>query len=416
MRDVFCEFYRPDDEALRRFMTTAKVIPDANVLLGLYRLGSSQRAQVLDVLERIKERLWLPYQVGHEYHRNRLGVVAAQASAYEVAKTLHGMKDLAGMRKWLDTLKVPPEVRESILSLLPGLHEALTSATKRYEDAIDALRDEHVVSVAQARKDDPVRWALDRLFNSERVGSKPDQRTLQSRIKDARRRTDERIPPGYMDSEKGADQTKAGDYLIWAEILDFAAGTNAPVLFVTADEKEDWFERFDGEIAGPRSELVAEFAERSPHGYHQVTLGAFLDLANKHLSAQVAEATIRRVNEPTEPDEVHPLDGATERFLASYAEWTRKPPAEAVEEWDEIADRLRRLLAVALERKVLARDTLNRLRKDPMHHWGRPPTEALRKAEAEYVRAANSYSQLAGLRETWPQAGPSIGDDSSVNG
>ena len=103
-----------------------------------------------------------------------------------------------------------------------------------------------------------------------------------------------------MDAAKEGDERKAGDYLVWAQILDYSAKSDKPVLFVTKDQKEDWFERFAGEMTGPRIELVAEFGEHSQKGYHQVTLGRFLDLANEFLRAKVDKTTIDRVSAESE--------------------------------------------------------------------------------------------------------------------
>src|SRR6185437_2197396 len=169
---------------------------------------------------------------------------------------------------------------------LSPLSSRLKRVLAKYEARIDELTHEHVITVAQAMSDDPVRRRLDVLYCG-RSGQKPSAKIQEDRVKEGMRRIQARIPPGYKDSGKDGDERKVGDYLIWTQILDHAKISDKSIIFVTKDSKEDWFERFAGQTIGPRVELVAEFAEHSKHGYHQVTLGRFLDLANEFLSAKV---------------------------------------------------------------------------------------------------------------------------------
>ncbi|MFF0343484.1 PIN-like domain-containing protein [Kribbella sp. NPDC004875] len=323
LKDVLGEFYRPSAGDLKRYVTEATVVLDASVLLDLYRLGTSERAQVFDVLDMIESRLWIPYQAGFEYQRNRLGVVAAQANAYEALRSLHGARDTEQMKKALKGLSLPDEVRGQVGALLPDLADQLISAVADYQAAITKLIDAHVVTTAQARSADPVRARLDALLVG-RVGTKPDRKTQDERVKEGVRRSNAGIPPGYKDADKDGDSFVAGDYLVWAGILEYAKESETSLLFVTKDQKEDWFERSGGEITGPRTELVAEFAEQNAHGYHQLTLGRFLTLANEFLSAQVDEATIERVSEASPPTGLE-----TRRAWQMLAEL----PPESLEAW-----------------------------------------------------------------------------------
>jgi hypothetical protein len=300
LKDVFGEFYRPSGDELKRFVTQATIVLDASVLLDLYRLGTSERSQIFDALAKIENRLWIPYQVGLEYQRNRLGVVAEQAGAYEKLKALHTARSSADMKKALAALNLPVEVRDQVLPLFADLADKLHAAVAEYELTIDNLTREHVVTTSQARSADPVRGRLDTLL-AGRVGQRPDRATHEKRVEEGVRRSAAKIPPGYKDADKIGDEYIAGDYLLWAQVLDYAKESNRSLLFVTKDTKEDWFERSGSEIRGPRTELVAEFREHNEHGYHQVTLGRFLTLANDFLSAEVDEATIDRVSAAPAP-------------------------------------------------------------------------------------------------------------------
>lgn len=299
MKDSFPEFYRPDDDELRQFVTEAVVVPDANVLLGLYRLSSQQRNDILNVLAAVNERLWIPYQVGLEYQRNRLQVLVGQAGLYDSLIDLTPKADLDTLRKKLDGLAdLPVEVRAEAAELLEPHSQRLAEVVDQYRAAATALRDAHVVSREQGFTSDPVRERLDELFNG-RVGPPPgSDKDLEDRVAEGQRRAEKKIPPGYEDKGKDSPERRAGDYLLWQQILDKAATDERRFLFVTSDVKDDWFQKHGKKIIGPRPELVVESQKYSKAGagYFQVTLSDFLELANAHLRTEVPPETIQKTS------------------------------------------------------------------------------------------------------------------------
>ena len=44
---------------------------DASALLDLYRMTRTTREEFLSILDRLKDRVWLPHQTGLEYYDNR---------------------------------------------------------------------------------------------------------------------------------------------------------------------------------------------------------------------------------------------------------------------------------------------------------------------------------------------------------
>jgi hypothetical protein len=82
LRDQFQHFYAPDEDAIVAALQTGLVTPDANVLLNLYRFQAGARDELFGALEKVGDRLWIPYQVGLEFHRNRLNVIAEQEAYF----------------------------------------------------------------------------------------------------------------------------------------------------------------------------------------------------------------------------------------------------------------------------------------------------------------------------------------------
>lgn len=78
-----------------------------------------------------------------------------------------------------------------------------------------------------------------------------------------------KYPPGYMD-EKEKDKSdvtktnKFGDLVLWKEILKKAKDDQRPILFITSDVKEDWWELdSQGKITNMHTFLVEEFTSET---------------------------------------------------------------------------------------------------------------------------------------------------------
>ena len=68
-------FYRPSEDEFLTLWERGFFVLDSNVLLNLYRYPETARRDFLNVLKKIKERIWVPHQVILEFQRNRLGVI-----------------------------------------------------------------------------------------------------------------------------------------------------------------------------------------------------------------------------------------------------------------------------------------------------------------------------------------------------
>lgn len=83
MRDRFYGWYPKTAEKLAALWDRALFVPDANVLLHCIRHPAPVRDELLRVFEVLKESLWIPHQVGLEFHRNRLDVEVGAEDAYD---------------------------------------------------------------------------------------------------------------------------------------------------------------------------------------------------------------------------------------------------------------------------------------------------------------------------------------------
>src|SRR5690242_6536903 len=78
MRDLFAHLYALDEDTVKTAVLSGIVAPDTNVLLNLYRFQGGAREDLFGALESLQDRLWIPHQVGLEFQRRRIGVIADQ--------------------------------------------------------------------------------------------------------------------------------------------------------------------------------------------------------------------------------------------------------------------------------------------------------------------------------------------------
>ena len=71
VRDLFPGYYRPSSANFEKLWTEAIFVFDTNVLLNFYSYPETIRDVFFSVLSKLGGRIWIPYQVGLEFHRNR---------------------------------------------------------------------------------------------------------------------------------------------------------------------------------------------------------------------------------------------------------------------------------------------------------------------------------------------------------
>jgi hypothetical protein len=160
------------------------------------------------------------------------------------------------------------------------------------ESSLLGLSDYDLDEAAVRAGTDPVIRRFGELFD-ERIGHPLDSSNYEAAVKEADRRILNRVPPGYMDKDKkGEGDRRAGDYLVWHQLMIEARKHQRPVLFVCNEEKEDWIANHRGQSLGPRPELVFEFQKEVGTYFYMVNVPGFLLYARKFLGSAVSEKTL----------------------------------------------------------------------------------------------------------------------------
>jgi hypothetical protein len=293
MRDIFPEYYQPTPADFKKLWKEATFVVDANVLLNLYRYAAGTRTALINTLETIKDRMWIPHQVGLEYQRNRLAEIADQVKKFSAVRNMAARVRSAAEE---EIGKIQLENRHPLLSS-DKLLKSIQGAVKEFEDELKKLEKQQsgVFGTDEIRKD------IDALL-SARVGKAYSSDELDKIHQEGKIRYAKKIPPGYKDLDTKPDDRKYGDLILWKQIIKHA-NDNAlkNLVFVTAERKEDWWLMIDDgekQRIGPRPELTAELKRStSIERFFMYSLEEFLTNANEHLKANVNETSIEEVRD-----------------------------------------------------------------------------------------------------------------------
>jgi hypothetical protein len=260
-RGIYDDFYGyrlPTEEELNYALHSALVVLDTNVLLNLYRYNELTRNDLLEILQGLGNRLWVPHQVMREFWRNRLGVlVSRDASSQEALIALRKQQRATAeaIHQWAKTIAIEPAERDILIEKTAALHTELEQIIRSHAPGAS--------KAVSSASEEPILQKLEALLDGK-VGPAPNEADQQATITEGNTRAARRQPPGYLDADKmGSDlpEGAAGDYLVWHQTVQEATRRNLDVLLVTGDEKEDWWWRYRSEFLGPRVELAAELRD-----------------------------------------------------------------------------------------------------------------------------------------------------------
>jgi hypothetical protein len=287
--DGFGAYRTPTRGDFAGVLARGMVVPDANVLLNLYRYTDRAREDLMGVLRALGERLWVPRQVVEEFWRNREGVIGdARGIGERAAGEMEGHCAAAvrTLRAWGNRVALGEED-------LRGLEEELAGAFGRVRARIAEVGAGERGGVGHDTGVDPVVRGLEEVL-AGRVGEGFGADEAEGLAEVGRGRVARRVPPGYMDAQKEGDGA-LGDFFVWEQILRAAAGSGSDVLFVTADAKEDWWRKERGANRGPRPELAEELRARGGGRLFMLSPRRFLEEAAAILRVSLRDGSVADV-------------------------------------------------------------------------------------------------------------------------
>lgn len=239
---------------------------DANVLLLPYRSEGQSLPDIIDAYRPLADagRLVIPAQAAREFAKHRSKKIA------EMAKVLRDQSSLGGpqLSKKFGALEGYPSYKTAKEKV-----EELAVHLKAAQKAIKAVADEIVSNIG----DDPVSSKYREILSTSVIGDPENCKDEKIFREELQARYEIRRPPGYKD--KGKPDQGAGDLVIWKTILSEGAKRRQHCIFVTGDQKPDWYVQSDGPFQ-PRFELIEEYRAECEKTLHIIPLSTFLQLFN----------------------------------------------------------------------------------------------------------------------------------------
>lgn len=282
LTDDFAHYYRLDPDSERSAFDEGLIVLDTNVLLNILRYSSPAREELLQVIEKIGERCFIPYQIALEYNRNRVSVVADHHKELETIE-----KSVGEVRSSLRTL-VATSRKRRILSeeVAQNLDDAAT-------ELMDEIGSEIANAITQYDLNAPSmvgrvdQWTA-RLMAAlaGKVASAPSEQQREADTKEAGRRREAQLAPGFKDKV-------GGDYLWWAETLRNPDIKGRKLLVISDDvAKGDWLFEQHGITIGPHEILMSDAKKAGATGVWLATTRDLLKHAEDAGLTQVSEATL----------------------------------------------------------------------------------------------------------------------------
>lgn len=279
MKSKFRGLIRHSATEFDELWKTAIFAFDANVLLNAYRLEKKSSAAFLNALTPLKGRAWLPHQAGMEFFRHRDTEIQKQFTDYQNIKT--HLSRLSGdfRGQFQRHLHVPLE---------------------EIAAAFDKLADEWTKRLSELEKlhhnptfDDPTLTVYLDVFEGM-VGDKTHEDELKKWHKEADERYAKKIPPGFEDAKK-KDGREYGDVVLWFQLLEYARKAKKPVIFVTDDAKDDWWQRISGKTLGPHPLLSQEMHEKAGILFHAYPMHRFVEESARRAGGEAGKEVIDNI-------------------------------------------------------------------------------------------------------------------------
>jgi len=238
---------------------------DTNVYLNLLRYSNNTANDMLEIYIELKKDIWVPRQVYKEFKKNfpivngtrenniKYAITQSKNAINLCYESIKKQLSIFGIYKFSNS--------EEILKNIHLKTEELKECINDYNDI--NVKDTGNKGFLDAKE-------VDKFFDNI-VSEQRDllQSELLSIYKEGDIRYKYKIPPGYMDDPKNNPKSKKvgtsifGDLILWNEIISYSKKQNKPIIFVTADTKEDWFVLKGKKPISPCIELLDEFSEKT---------------------------------------------------------------------------------------------------------------------------------------------------------
>ena len=306
MRNKLKEYIPLSEKERKAIWKKGVFVLDANVLLNMCRYSKQSSDDLLAIIKKHKDNLWLPYQVGMEFFNNRLSVIESIRNGFNTL-----LKNVSNIENILIEGLQFKNFKNETAHNIEELRKDFKNFGKREEAKIKKWQKEF-----DNNDKDAILEEIFKLYEGK-VGDDYDESRLNDLYKEGERRQKENIPPGYADwndKRKQGIRHACGDLIWWKQAIDYAIDKKCDLIIVTDDKKDDWWYKVSRKIISPRVELIREF-DKATNGqrFLMYQTHQFMEMAKKLDGADVSDSSIKEVKETGSLDYLH-IDSANQNF------------------------------------------------------------------------------------------------------
>lgn len=302
MKSVFREFFNNEKVDFHKLDESTLIVLDTNILLNIYRFSKDTRDTFFSSLEAVKSNLWIPYQIGLEFNLNRRKIMEEVKNQKD--KTSNKVDNLKkgffdDVKKELDNYPIKStdgsKVRKDIIDTFKRnldkiVEDFFNEEFSKLDNLIDKTEDKMNILVN---------------YYEGKVGTSFTQSEIDKICEEGEKRFKDKIPPGFEDSSK-KDTThynglsfpnKYGDLIAWKQIILQAKQEQIKtVIFVTGDNKTDWWYEIKGKKIGARAELKNELRREAEADLIMININSFLRETSSNVRSDLVETYLPKNN------------------------------------------------------------------------------------------------------------------------
>lgn len=276
MKNAIKEYIELTDDEKKELWENATFVFDTNVFFNLYRYSKKTRDVLIDAMAELKDRIWMPYHVAYEFMRKRPEII------YESARRYSNLEDEV-LRPCKEKLRIKDD--DADFNLLQ----------KYVHKWIEQHKSNNLL--VETTTNDPILEKILNLFDGK-TGVSYTEEELEKIKKEGNERYKKKIPPGFKDANKANsenDNNTYGDFIIWKQIMDYAKANGKNIIFVTHDQKDDWWNILHGKTLGPLECLKKEFSTNTNMQFNMYTMDSFVSRYQTIKDSKVDSSIINEV-------------------------------------------------------------------------------------------------------------------------
>ena len=285
MKKEFFAYIKPSEEEFKTLWENSLFTVDTNILLNFYRYKSETTTEFFSLFEKLKERIILTYQVSAEYFDERLTVISEQEKTYS---------DLAS--DFTKKIEEPLSHQRKHPYINPVLLEKLTELGTEIKKDLNERSKEHT----KRYSDDDILQRIV-IFFTDKVEPNFTEEKLKEIFTEGEKRYDEKVPPGFEDKKKSGNN-KYGDLIIWKQMIALSKKLEKDIIFITDDQKEDWWNIHNGKTISPHPLLQIEFSKETSKKIYFYTAERFYQFASEFLREEVKQEILNEVRDVREEE------------------------------------------------------------------------------------------------------------------